>query len=269
MTKILQISDPHIVPHGQLAYGQVDTATALTRCVETVNRILPEIGPVDLAIVTGDLTDFGTDEEYQRFSDIMQPLQVPYRSIPGNHDNVAVMRAFFSDQDWVPKSGPINWISEFPDLVLIALDTNVHSMSHGALVEESLDFLQRGLSTAGGRPVIVAVHHPPILTGLEKMDIQNLRENQMLETILSTYQGELRLVCGHVHRNIVASFGGVICQTAPGVSHAVSMDLREGAPNCLTKEPGGFLLHEIRNGILTHSIPVGQFDGPHLFYPDN
>ncbi len=61
MTRIIQISDPHIVPHGQLAYGQVDTAKALADCVETINRSLPEIGPVDMVIVAGDLTDFGTE----------------------------------------------------------------------------------------------------------------------------------------------------------------------------------------------------------------
>ena len=57
MTKIIQISDPHIVPKGQLAYGRVNTLDALNACVETINRILPDIGPVDLAIVTGDVTD--------------------------------------------------------------------------------------------------------------------------------------------------------------------------------------------------------------------
>ena len=39
-------------------------------------------------------------------------------------------------------------------------------------------------------------------------------------------------------------------------------------PNCLTKEPGNFLLHEIRDGILTHQIPVDDYDGPYLFYPE-
>ena len=62
MTKIIQISDPHIVPLGELAYGQVDTSIYLRKCVETINRILPEIGPVDMAFVAGDLTDFGTAE---------------------------------------------------------------------------------------------------------------------------------------------------------------------------------------------------------------
>lgn len=269
MTRIIQISDPHIVPDGQLAYGQVDTATALADCVETINRILPDIGPVDMAIVTGDLTDFGTDEEYDRFRGIMEPLDIPYRAIPGNHDDVAAMRTCFADQDWMPKTGAVNWTADYADLAVIGLDTNVNGEAHGALSDASLGYLQARLMAAGGKPVLVATHHPPIMTGIEKMDIQNLRDSRGLQTILSEYNGELRLVCGHVHRNIVAPFGRVICQIAPGVSHAVTMDLRVGAPNCLTKEPGGFLLHEIRGGILTHSIPVGRYDGPHLFYPDN
>jgi len=268
VTKIIQISDPHIVPKGQLAYGRVDTAAPLKSCVETINRMLPNIGPVDMAIVAGDLTDFGTAEEYQLFRDIMEPLGIPYCAIPGNHDNVAAMRTGFADQKWMPNSGPINWTEEFEDLALVGLDSNVEGEAHGHLTDATLDYLQQKLAALQQKPVIVAIHHPPILTGIEKMDIQNLRDSRKLQTILSEYHGELKLVCGHIHRNIIASFGSVICQIAPGTSHAVSMDLRVGAPNCLTKEPGAFLLHEIRGGILTHCIPIGQFDGPHLFYPD-
>ena len=268
MTKIIQISDPHIVPSGQLAYNRVDTAAALANCVETINRTLPQIGHVDMAFVAGDLTDFGTAEEYQLFRNIMEPLEVPYRAIPGNHDDVEEMRLAFSDQDWMPKSGPIDWTAEFEDLVLIGLDTNVAGKAHGHLNDASLDYLQRQLTTFSTKPIIVATHHPPVITGIEKMDIQNLRDSRRLREILSSHPGEVRLVCGHIHRNIVAPFGSVICQIAPGVSHAVSMDFRKGAPNCLTKEPGAFLMHEVRGGLFTHSIPVGEFDGPYLFYPD-
>ncbi len=269
MTKIIQISDPHIVPHGQLAYDRVDTAPPLAECVDTINRMLPQIGPIDMAIVTGDLTDFGTTEEYQRFRDIMAPLQIPYRVIPGNHDTPEAMRAGFSDQDWMPKTGPLNWIQHFADLTLIGLDSTVDGAAHGHLTNATLKYLQEQLNALQNKLVIVALHHPPFLTGKEKMDIQNLRESSALKDIVSAYQGELKLICGHVHRNIVTLFGNVICQIAPGTSHAVTMDLRVDAPNCLTKEPGGFLLHETRGGLVSHAIPIGKFDGPWLFYPND
>ena len=268
MTKIIQISDPHIVPKGQLAYGRVNTLDALGACVETINRILPDIGPVDMAIVTGDLTDFGTAEEYQTFRDIMGPLLIPYRAIPGNHDDVREMRAGFSDQQWMPRSGPINWSVDLAEMALVGLDTSVPGKAHGHLTDETLDYLQDTLRSLSNKPVILGIHHPPIHTGIEKMDIQNLRESRKLRTLLSGYKGELKLVCGHIHRNIVRNFGGFICQIAPGTSHAVTLDMREDISNCLTKEPGAFLMHEMRGGILTHSIPVGHFDGPHMFYPD-
>ena len=60
----------------------------------------------------------------------------------------------------------------------------------------------------------------------------------------------------------------MICQIAPGKSHAVTLDMREDVANCLTKEPGAFFMHEIRGGTFNHSIPVVQFDGPYMFYPN-
>ena len=198
----------------------------------------------------------------------MEPLELPYRAVSGNHDDVAGMRACFSDQSWMPPKGPINWAFDFGDLALIGLDSSVAGYAHGHLSDATLSFLATTLDAQEGQPTIVTMHHPPVLTGIEKMDIQNLRDSRQLKAILSGYTGELRLTCGHIHRNIVAPFGNVICHIAPGVSHAVTMDLREGAPNCLTKEPGGFLLHEIRGGIMSHHIPVGHYPGPFLFYPD-
>ena len=268
MTKIIQISDPHIVAQGELAYGHVDTVKALKKCVEKIERILPEIGAIDMIIFTGDLTDFGKEEEYLLFRKIVEELDLPYQAIPGNHDNRLVMQKVFSDKHWMPEKGPINWEIDFDDLKIIALDTSITGMAHGYLENISLDFLKSSLRSAKGKPVLVATHHPPILTGIEKMDIQNLRESAELNKILSGYEGKLKLICGHIHRNIVGQFGDIACQIAPGVSHAVTIDLREGAPNCLTKEPGSFLLHEIQGGILSHQIPVDNYDGPFLFYPE-
>ncbi len=60
----------------------------------------------------------------------------------------------------------------------------------------------------------------------------------------------------------------MICQISIGTSHAVTLDMLEDVANCLANEPGAFFMHEIHVGILNHSIPVGQFDGPYMFYPN-
>ena len=75
MTSFIQITDTHIVPEGQLAYGVSDTEGALRRAVAAINARLPVLGPVDCVVVTGDLTDHGTAGDYQRFRAIMADLR--------------------------------------------------------------------------------------------------------------------------------------------------------------------------------------------------
>ncbi|WP_306029485.1 phosphodiesterase [Stappia sp. MMSF_3263] len=266
MTKILQISDTHIVPAGTLAYDKVDTAAALSDTVATINRLLPQIGPVGLVIVTGDLTEHGTDEEYARFQDILGDLAVPYCAVPGNHDRREPMRRAFAAADWMPVSGPLDWMTEFPDMAVICVDTLVEGAAHGALAQASTRFLRESLARLGGKPVLLGLHHPPYASGIAAMDAQNLIDPAPLRKALAGYPGEVRIVCGHLHRSITGLFDGRICQVCPGTSHAVTLDQRREAGNSLTVEPGGMLLHEIREGaLLSHWIPVGRFDGPHPF----
>ena len=58
---LCQISDPHIVCEGALAYDRVDTPRMLERCVGKILS-LPRLP--DAVVATGDLTDHGSVEEY-------------------------------------------------------------------------------------------------------------------------------------------------------------------------------------------------------------
>ena len=254
MSKIIQLSDPHIVPEGQLAYGVVDTAAALARTVATMNRCLPLVGPVDLAIVTGDLSEHGTPVEYARFREIMSPLEVPYRVIPGNHDHRANLRAAFGDQEWMPVTGGINWMADLSDFGVICLDTLVEGHYYGSLEADALALLRESLGKLAGRPAIIGLHHPPFATGILPMDVNNLRDSAALREMLDAYRGECRLVCGHVHRILARAFGSSIGLIAPGTSHAVTLDLRAENPHSLSLEPSGFMLHEWRDGLVSHVI---------------
>ncbi|OCW57032.1 phosphodiesterase [Hoeflea olei] len=254
MTRLLQLSDPHIVPEGQLAYGVVDTAAALADAVDTINRDLHLYGPVDLAIVTGDLTDFGSPEEYARFRNIMDGLPIPYRVIPGNHDLRENLRQAFSEDGWMPDSGPIVWSVDLPDFGVVALDTLVEGQHHGLLDDRAVRFLVDALEAFNGKPVLVATHHPPFATGIIPMDVNNLRNGSLLRDILDAYAGETRLICGHVHRSVTTVYGSSVAMIAPGVSHSVTLDQREENPHTLSLEPGGFMLHEWRNGLVSHTV---------------
>src|SRR5216117_1666712 len=87
---IAQISDLHIKAPGVLAYGRVDTAKALERCVIALNNLNPA---PDLVVISGDLADTPTVEEYEHLKRLLVPLKLPFAAIPGNHDSRELMRA--------------------------------------------------------------------------------------------------------------------------------------------------------------------------------
>jgi 3',5'-cyclic AMP phosphodiesterase CpdA len=269
MTTILQLSDTHIVSAGERAYGVVDTATALADGVAAIKQIAPQLGTIDAIVVTGDLTDFGKPDEYARFLDLTRNLPAPVFAVPGNHDRREPMRAAFSSRTWMPSDGPIQWLLALDDFAIIGLDTLVEGQGSGALCTQGLTFLKAALDGLSPKPVMIAVHHPPFLTGIPTMDAQGFDNRDALLSMLGDYDGEVQIICGHVHRMVVSRLGAIPAVIAPGTSHAVKMEFRAEEPNSLMLEPPGMLLHRwIGSGFQSHLVHLGDFEGPYPFYSD-
>ena len=69
-------------------------------------------------------------------------------------------------------------------------------------------------------------------------------------------------------------FAGVPTPICPAPIHAVDLDLAELRESSFRVEPAAFRLHtwfpgEGLGDLVTHHVPIGQFDGPHPFFgPD-
>lgn len=262
MSRILQITDTHLTPEGALLGGVVDTAAALSATVRAARDWLDAVGPVDLAVVTGDLAENGLPEEYARFRAIMEGLALPVMALPGNHDRTAPLRAAFADQGWIGRDGPVNWLKDLEDFAVLGLDSHVEGAPHGALSAQSLAFIDAALPRLAERPLIVALHHPPFPTGIGPMDRSNVLNGAALLTRLAARAAPTRLICGHLHRLVVADHGGVTQIIAPGASHAVRLDYRPDQPLAFTREPPAMMLHEWRaGGFVSHLLPI-PFPGP-------
>lgn len=255
---IAQITDSHITQPGQLAYGIVDTAACLERAVAALRGLSP---PPDLVIVTGDLVDHGTAEEYDHVRALLAPLPMPVFAIPGNHDAREPMRAAFAADGYLPRQGYLNFIVEDWPLRLIGLDTLVSGKVGGELCEERLQWLERALEAAPDRPTMILMHHPPFLTGLGHMDQIGLDGSAGVAEIVSRHRQVERIVCGHVHRPIDRRFAGTIAGTAPSTAHQVALNLERGAPLNFSFEPPGYQLHwwEDGGGLVTHTATIGEW----------
>jgi len=265
---IAQISDLHIVRPGALAYGKVDTAAALARCIAELNRLAPR---PDIVVATGDLVDTPTVEEYEHLKRLLAPLQIPLAVIPGNHDARSMLRAAFPGQAYAQASAALDLSLALGPLDLLLLDSTVPGAPHGLLDAASLRWLDACLARAADRPALVFVHHPPLSTGIAHMDRQNLHNAGELAAVLERHPRARLVACGHVHRATLTTFGGIAATICPAPSHAVALDLDARYPPSLMLEPPAFHLHLWFPGgrygeIVTHHVPIGDFDGPYPFF---
>jgi 3',5'-cyclic-AMP phosphodiesterase len=268
---IAQISDLHIKPPGSLAYGKVDTAAALERCVAALNEFLPR---PDLVVISGDLADTPTAEEYDYLKRLLAPLKLPFVGIPGNHDSRQMMRAAFPLAAYAFPSGPLNQRVEVDGLDLVLLDSSVHGKPHGELDAPTLQWLDATLASSPQRPALLFLHHPPFKAGIWHMDRQNLLNASQLDDIVRRHPRVQRIATGHIHRATLTMFAGVPATICPAPNHAVDLDLAQLREPSFKVEPPAFHLHAWFPGqgfgsVVTHHVPIGNFDGPHPFFaPD-
>ena len=267
---IAQISDLHIKPPGSLAYGRVDTAKALERCVAALNEFRPK---PDIVVISGDLADTPTSEEYEHLKRLLAPLELPFVGIPGNHDSRELMRAALP-QGYAFPTGPLNQRVEVGGLDLMLLDSSVHGKPHGELDGSTLRWLDATLVSSSSRPALLFLHHPPFKTGIWHMDRQALFNAGELAPIVRRHPRVQLIAMGHVHRATLTMFAGVPTTICPAPNHAVDLDLQELREPSFKVEPPAFHLHSWFPGdgfgsVVTHQVFIGNFDGPHPFFgPD-
>jgi Icc protein len=269
--RIAQISDLHIKPPGTLAYGRVDTARALERCVAALNAFEPV---PDFVVISGDLADTPTAEEYDYLGRLLAPLKLPFAGIPGNHDSRALMRAAFPNAAYAFPGGALNQKIEVGELDLLLLDSSVPGEPHGVLEASTLQWLDATLASSADRPALLFLHHPPFIAGIWHMDRQNLRNADELAVIVRRRKRVKIVATGHIHRATLTMFAGVPCTICPAPNHAVDLDLAELRAPSFRIEPPAFHLHTWFAGegfgqLVTHQVPIDEFDGPHPFFgPD-
>jgi 3',5'-cyclic AMP phosphodiesterase CpdA len=264
---IAQISDLHIKPPGVLAYQRVDTAAALTRCIETLNGFTPR---PELVVISGDLVDTPLAVEYDHLKALLAPLEIPFAAIPGNHDSRDLMRAALPGLGYARSSGALNSLRKVGGVDVVLLDSSVPGAAHGELDAATLTWLDAVLAASGTRPALLFLHHPPFVTGITHMDVQNLRNADALAALIRKHPRTRLIAAGHVHRATFTSFAGAAATICPVPNHAVALDLDAHLPPSFNVEPPAFHLHAWFPGdgfgsVVTHTVPIGRFDGPYPF----
>lgn len=270
---IAHLTDPHIgLDPGPLA-GRLDPEAALARALAHV-RGLPK--QADVLLLSGDLSESGNDADYQTLLRLFDEHLPGHRqgnprvlAVGGNHDRPLRARHYLAD--WMPRpadipAGLVCVRAEHRGLHFIGLDTVVLNQPHGEIGSAQLEWLDATLQSLAGQPVLIFMHHPPMVTGLAKMDDCGLREGRaQLGRVVAAHGGVQAIVAGHMHRPIVGALGGAPVVVAPSTSHQIDLDLDNTAPLALRLEPPmiGLYRWSPEDGIACHFSHVQAFDGPY------
>lgn len=268
-TLIVQLSDLHIREPQRLAYRRVNTADYLIKNIDAILK-LPQIP--NAVVITGDLTDFARAEEYQHLASLLDRLPMPVYLLPGNHDDRTALRKAFPTHTYLGKSSFIQYAVDIQDLHFIALDSTTPKQPYGTLCKQRLHWLETALEESKHKPVVIGLHHPPFDSLIGHMDKQGLLEGRdEFESLVSLYPNVVRVIAGHVHRDIQTSFGGTIASTISSPAHSVYLDLNENAPSQWSLEPSTYQLLALTNShrMIGHIASGEPFDGAYPFYePD-
>lgn len=257
---IAQLSDLHVMAPGRLFRGGIDTAARLKLAIDD---LLAQRRQPDAILLTGDLVDRGSAEEYAALKTLLAPLAAPLLPIPGNHDARDTMRAAFAERALFDDDQFLHFAVDLGPVRIIGLDSLEPGKVEVRLCAARLAWLDARLAEAPGRPTMIALHHPPCPTGIPHMEPINLLEPEGFAAIVRRHPQVRRIVAGHVHRPIESRFAGVPCGVAPATAPQLMLDLRKESQSNNREEPPGYVFHLFQNGdFIAHMVACGDFGQP-------
>jgi 3',5'-cyclic AMP phosphodiesterase CpdA len=169
---------------------------------EVMNRAaidaIERLGPAAV-LVKGDLTDRGTEEEYEAFLRAYTRLGERMHHFRGNHDAMVT--------ESIAATGP--FAVELEGVTLAVLDTVRPGSDRGRIAREQLDWLDE-LAGAATRPLLVFGHHHPWDPGSnERSDTYfgvNPDDSDALYAVIARRDAIAGYFAGHTHRTRTRRF---------------------------------------------------------------
>lgn len=218
---IAQITDFHVGFKGP--QRACENAVRLEQTLEAME----ELGrKPDLILATGDLVEHPETWAYEMLKESLSNISVPIHFLMGNHDAREPFRKVFPKSEF--NDGFLQYTIDNNPVRIIALDTLDPGHHGGAFCQRREQWLKSELDKDTETPTLIAMHHPPINTGIawltaERNDTWVVR----LRTLLSQYNNIVHMIAGHIHRSIYTQFAGTTISVSEAVAPQVKLELKE------------------------------------------
>jgi Icc protein len=250
--RIAHLSDTHLMTGPFAPEPAEGLAQAIGRLLATTPR-------PDCVVITGDLADTGSPQEYAALHAILRRCPVPVHLTTGNHDDPAALLAEFGGTRYLGGGGSLSYAVEYPEATVVAADSRLDGSPAGYLGPDQLAWLDRALGARPEVPAFVCLHHPPLPVGIPFLDGMRLRDGTELRDLISRHPHVVRILAGHVHRVISAPFAGTLLTVAPSTYRQSALRMHDAEPPGYLAEPTGFLLHLLDGAdCVTHSVAASH-----------
>ena len=211
----VHISDTHIHPDPTYSkdYAEVTSYAGAQALVEQVNAL-----PFDPEFVlhTGDVAYDPYPEAYNACRDILGEIKYPVYYLAGNHDkSIALQKNLMAHGDPI---NPLHYVFEHNGVQIVCLDSNDKRAEppRGYVSDYQIGWLAGLCQAKDDRPMVIAVHHNPTLTGIRWLDsYMGIQNTEQFHQALLPARDRIRGVFfGHVHQNLDIYRDGILyCST--------------------------------------------------------
>ena len=217
--RFIHISDTHIgSPNGA---AEED----LRRTVRDIN----EMKDVAFVVLTGDITELGTNEELRLAKQILDSLNIPWYIIPGNHDTGWSETGGLGFKNFF---GYDKFQFDYAGIRFIGCASGPYlRMSDGHVPRDAVNWLDSLLKKTPPTQPIIFLNHYPLDPGLDNW-YEITDRLKKWNTILA--------ICGHGHANRAMNFEGI-----PAVMGRSNLRARAAI--------GGFNIVDVRKDSIIYS----------------
>ena len=198
---IAQITDTHLVPYERSHLYGFPTDTSLAAVLAEVNRLAP-----DYLLLTGDLADAGDESAYQKLVELVSPLNIPSLHIGGNHDLIERLAVMLDRPPFDPRKSLElgGW-----RIILLSSVITDQCTANGELSSQTLEWLKSELQTHAHQPTLIALHHPPVPTGIPWLDLLGLQSPEKFYEAIAPFPQVRLVIFGHIHHDLYHRRGQV------------------------------------------------------------
>jgi 3',5'-cyclic-AMP phosphodiesterase len=158
----------------------------------------------DRVLITGDLIQDDSAAAYDRFRDLLLPLNLRIHCVPGNHDVRDLMKS-------ICRRPPFSYCAkeEIRDWLLLGLDSCLSGDAGGEISADEFERLDAIISASTAKHILISLHHPPLPMGSNWLDTVMLRNGEKLLEKLQACGRVRLLVFGHVHQEYESEHHGI------------------------------------------------------------